>query len=164
MRKNIVTNISIMSTFKTSPYFRTNLGVATTMERGGERVLNKADSFASYYYTRYRSYPLGQGVIGEIMFYVDHYIKDPLIAMYVDNQEFIFEYDENHVNEHGINHYIGHLLMTVDSRMGIRQEKKEEEEIERFVDTPDPDKLLTNPGAVTYDDLKAFISSRKPKI
>lgn len=164
MRKNVVTNIQLMNEFKRSEYFRTNLGMATTMERSGERVLNKADTFASYYYSRYRSYPLGQGIIGELMFYVDHYIKDPLIAFYVDDQEFIFEYDSGHVEQHGINHYIGHLMMSVDTRMGIRQEKIEEEQDMRFSDVPDPNKLMMNPGAVNYEDLRAYIESKKPKI
>ena len=82
MAVNIVTNLQIISKVKTSRYFRTNLGLVATVEKGGNRKYNEKDGFSAYYNTGYNTIIYGQGNIGDIKFYTDHYIKDEVMALY----------------------------------------------------------------------------------
>lgn len=156
---NIVTNYKIYQIFKQkSKYFRTNLGLVSTIEaRGGaERVFNPKDDFAYFYNTTYRTTILGQGNIGDIFIYVDHYIKEDKIAFYYDKEEFIFDFNEAMVVEKGVDFYLGHLIKTIETEHQERILAKERES-EKKNEVGDPDKILVNPGNVKYADLKAYM-------
>ena len=117
MTYNIVTNYKICQVFKNkSKYFKVNLGYATTSENNsGDRVLSQKDDFAYFYNTTYKGASvLGQGNIGNIKIYVDHYIKEDLIAMYWDKEEFIFEFDKKIVDEKGVDFYLGYLIKNIE--------------------------------------------------
>ena len=162
MEYSIVTNFRINQSFKSkSKYFKVSLGqVSTTDSNSGDRVYSQKDTFAYFYNTTYKTTIYGQGSIGNIKFYTDHYITEDHIAMYYDKEEFIFDYDEKMVKEKGVDFYLGNLIKTIETEYKHRLEKEEEvkEEIKKQVG--DPDKVLNNPGAVTYADLKAYLDKK----
>lgn len=160
----IVTNLEIIKEFKKSRYFRVNLGMSVTMEKNGERILSDKDQFAASYNYQYKTSIYAQGMIGNIKFYIDHYIKEDKIAAYLELEEFVFDYDKNFIKEKGIDAYVGHILMKVDERYEERKQK-EKEEYEKKVNAPakvgDPEKLIKNPGAVTYEDIVEYMKRKR---
>lgn len=161
MEYNIVTNYKNNQTIKSkSKYFTVNLGLASTKEsKSGDRLLNTGDDFAYFYNTKYRTTILGQGNIGNIKFYTDHYITTNQLAFYYDKEEFIFEFDDKMVSEKGVDFYLGHLIKTIETEFEdrIQKEKDIEEEKKNGREVGDPNKVLVNPGNVKYSDLKAYL-------
>lgn len=162
MAVNIVTNFSLISKIKTSRYFRTNLGLVATVEKGGNRKYNEKDGFSSYYNTGYNTIIYAQGNVGDIKFYTDHYIKEDVMAVYIGEnfEEFIFEWDESMFKEKGMDFYIGHLLKESESRY---DEKKKNDELKKLEPRPkgNAEAIMSNPGAVTYEDLQAYIEKKR---
>ena len=60
MGLNIVTNREIVNKFKSSNYFRVNLGLVPTIEKNGGRVYNDSDKFAYFYNKTYQTSIYGQ--------------------------------------------------------------------------------------------------------
>ena len=62
--------------------------------------------------------------------------------------------------EKGIDHYIGFLLKDVDLKY---EEKVKNEELRKLepVSEGDPEKVFTNPGSVTYADVKAYLEKKQ---
>jgi hypothetical protein len=161
MSYNVVTNMNVMKDIKKSPHFRTNLGLVNTIEKNGNRVYNDRDKFSHFYNVRYKTTTFGQGNIGDIMFYVDHYIRKDQIAFYKDSEEFIFDYDPNIVMEKGINFYLGYLLKEIETKLDKKAKKAEKDRIEKMTKTHDPNKLKVSPGQVRYEDLEAYIREKR---
>jgi hypothetical protein len=162
MGLNIVTGYHIINEFKKSNFFRQNLGLVTTVDKGnGRRLFNDQDSFSHFYCSQYRTNILGQGNIGDIRIYVDHFIKDSTIAVYYGDkfEEFLFEFNFNMTKEKGINFYLGHILKNVEEEYEERSKNKELRKIEEKV-VGDPEMVIKNPGSVTYEDLKAYMNKR----
>lgn len=163
---NIVTSFNIISEVKVgSKYFRINLGLASTVEsqKGGDRILNDKDQFAYSYNNQYKTTIYAQGNIGNIRFYTDHYIKEDVLAVYYNLEEFVIPYDRNLVKEKGIDAMIGLVLKTVKEQYQERQDKIEEErkaKLEVKIEAK-PDIVHLNPGAVTYEDLKAYMEKKR---
>lgn len=160
-RYNIVTNEKINNILKTKCiYYKTDLGFVSTIEnKSGIRELNTQDSFAYFYNTRYNTTIRCKGRVGDIRFHIDHYILEDKIAFYVDNQEFIFEYDHNLLMEKGAEFYIGHLIKTVELQIENKNEIKNQDKNTKKQGNPD---LVTqNPGAVSYEDIRAFIEKKR---
>lgn len=158
---NIVTNYQIIQFFKKSKYFRTNLGMSITMEKNHERILSDKDPFAASYNYQYHTSIYGQGQIGNIRFYVDHYIKESKIAAYLDLEEFIFDFDEEFIKTKGIDAYVGNILMRVDSAYKEKMESKKALEENKTQKIGNPNNLIKNPGAVTYEDIKEYLKNKK---
>ena len=161
MAYNVLTNSFVMSEVKRCRYFKINLGVASTVDRNGNREFNDQDKFSYYYNTQYRTTIYAQGNVGDIKFYNDLFIKDPLMAVYVgqQNEEFIIDVDFELIKEKGIDFYLGHILKKIEEeheeRVKLNIEKKSE---------PKPvgnsDMVTFNPGAVRYEDLKAYLEKQ----
>jgi hypothetical protein len=160
-RYQVVTNHNVMRWVKQSEYFKANLGYAVTMENKGERTLNDKDHFAGSYNHQYKTTIYAQGSIGDIFFYVDYGILDDTIAGYHRLEEFVFQFDEKQVREKGISAYLGGILKSIDTQYAERmeKEKREKEILEKRAGSAD--KLTMNPGAVTYDDIKAYIQQKR---
>ena len=160
----IVTNEKIIQFFKKSKYFKVNLGMSVTLEKNGERLLSDKDTFAASYNYQYKTCIYAKGLIGNIKFYLDYYIKEDKIAAYLDLEEFIFDFDQNFIIEKGIDAYIGHILLQVDN-MYEEKKRKEREEYERKINNPvvagKAEKLIKNPGAVRYEDIVEYMKSKK---
>lgn len=160
-RYQIVTNHRIMWWVKQSQYFKTNLGYAVTMEHKGERTINDKDHFAGSYNHQYKTTIYAQGTIGDIFFYVDYGILGDTIAGYHKLEEFIFKFEEKEVSEKGISAYLGGILRSIDTQYAERmdRQKREKELLERRAGSAE--RLTMNPGAVTYDDIKAYIQQKR---
>lgn len=160
---SIVVGNTALRNFINSRYFRKGLGlVSTIIDKSGRRIPNKDDLFAYFYNTRYKTTIYGQGNVGDIRFYLDHYITDSTFVVYVgDNyEEFIFDIDYELIKEKGIEFYIGHILKDVDIRYKDKQEK---DELTKNVTKPagDPNAVFNNPGNVSYEDLKAYLDKKQ---
>jgi hypothetical protein len=159
---NIVTNYKINQIIKSySKYYKVSLGFsATTESNASERVLNQKDEFAFFYNTTYNTTIMGQGSIGNIRFYTDHYIKEELIAFYFKKEEFIFEFEPNLVKEKGIDFYLGYLIKKIETEYADRLKKEQEAKETKKVEA-NAEKIFKNPGNVTYDDLKAYMEQQR---
>jgi hypothetical protein len=157
---SIVSSFQVLQNFKKSRYFRISLGLVATVEKNGSRTYNKSDKFSNFYNNQYRTTIYGQGNIGDIRFYVDHYITDSSFVVYTDDfQEFIFNFDPLLFRDRGIDFYMGHILKNVeedyDARVLANELKKIEEKPVGF-----SEKILNNPGNVNYEDLKAYLAEK----
>lgn len=159
---NIVTNYKINQIVKSySKYYKISLGFsATTESNAAERVLNKKDDFAYFYNTLYSTTIMGQGSIGNIRFYTDHYIREDKIAFYFKKEEFIFDFEQNLVKEKGIDFYLGYLIKKIETEHADRI-KKEQEAKENKKVIANSEKVFLNPGNVTYEDLKAYMEKQR---
>ena len=99
---NVVTNQNIINDIKTSKYFKINLGMSITTEGKEGRILSDKDHFAASYNYQYKTSIYAKGNIGGIKFYLDHFIKDDVLAIYYNLEEFVFEYDRKFAIEKGI--------------------------------------------------------------
>lgn len=162
MAINIITSYQIAQVFKTSKYFRQNLGLVITVDKSGRRDMNRKDEFAFFYQNQYRTTIYAQGNVGDVKFYVDHLIKDDTFAVYTGDtfEEFLYTFDRKLIKEKGIEHYIGFLLKDVDLKY---EEKVKNEELRKLepVSEGDPEKVFTNPGSVTYADVKAYLEKKQ---
>lgn len=160
MGYSIVTNQKINNYFKGSRYYRRNLGLIATVEKNGDRVYNERDKFAHFYNTQYKTTIYGQGNVGDLMFYNDLYIHQDLIAVYLNTEEFIFEFDEKLMKEKGPDHYLGHILKELENQHEERLKEAEEKKIQ--TEKPaDPDLVFKNPGSVNYADLQAYLQKKQ---
>jgi hypothetical protein len=159
MRYNIVTNYTINSLIKQkSKHYKVGLGQSITLEdRSGERIMNARDQFAFVYNQYYKSSVLKQGSVGDIDFYTDHLILDNKFRLYIDREEFIYDFDEKKVLENGIDSYLGYILK-------ISQESFDEIIEEKIKDNSEKrgnaDNILKSPGAVRYEDLKEYLNTK----
>jgi hypothetical protein len=161
MALHVVCGYHVVQDFKKSRYFRVNLGLVQTVDKGGRRLFNEKDKFSHFYNNQYRATIYGQGNIGDIKFYTDHFIKDNTIAVYYNNtfEEFIFNMDYDLLKQKGIDFYIGHILKSVEEQY---EERVKNEELRKLEEKPEgnADMITINPGSVTYADLKAYLDKR----
>ena len=157
----VVTNHNVMRWIKQSALFQTNLGFAVSMEHRGERTLNDKDHFAGSYNHQYKTTIYAQGNIGDIFFYVDYGILDDTLACYHKLEEFVFPFNEKQIREKGVDSFLGGLLKSIDTQYAERmeKEKREKEVLEKRAGSAE--KLTMNPGAVTYEDIKAYIQQKR---
>ena len=75
-----------MYDIKKSKYFQVSLGVANTMpdSKSDYRVINESDKFQYFYNTKFHTNLFKQGKVGDITFYVDHYILDDSLVFYLN--------------------------------------------------------------------------------
>ena len=156
---NVVTRPSIILELKKSKYYKQSLGLVPTVEKNGSRVFNDKDTFSHFYNTQYNTTILRQGTIGDITFYIDYYINEDLVALYLNTEEFIFNFEHNVVKQKGIDFYLGSLFKRLENENEDRIKEAEGKKIEIKKDA-NPDVILSSPGNVTYDDLKAYLAKK----
>ena len=162
----IVTGRQTLQNFKRCTFFKQNLGIVSTVDKNGNRILNDKDKFAFYFNSLYKTTIYGSGNVGDVKFYYDTYINDGSIGVYIGDDgaydEFIFKYDNNLEKEKGIDNYIGYLLKESETEY---ERRKEEEKIKKAQPKKagNADKLSVNPGNVTYDDILAYKKSKNKK-
>jgi hypothetical protein len=156
---NIVTRQSLINEIKKSRYWRQSLGLVTTMEHNGQRRYNEKDKFSHFYNSQYKANILMQGNIGNIIIYLDYYINEDVMALYYNQEEFIFNFDFKMVKEKGIDFYLGHLLKVIETEYEDRIKKAEEKKLEPKKEA-NPESIKLNPGMVTYDDVKAYLENK----
>ena len=168
MGYNIVTNYKLNQSIKFgSKFYTVKLGFATTkVDQAGDRQPNSDDQFSYVYSQFYKSQIYGQGYIGDIKFYTDHQIKDDVLIFYYDREEFIFEWDGAVIRQKGVDFFLGSCIKKIETEYKERVEKakedkkRAEEEAKNPVKQGNPDKIFQNPGAVSYEDLKAYLAKQ----
>lgn len=164
MGLHIVGSYQTINRFKSSKYFKTNLGLVATVEKNGNRVYNQKDGFSLFYNNQYKTIIYAQGNIGDMRFYSDHYILDGSFAVYSgDNyEEFLFSMDKDSdlLVKKGIDFYLGHLLKKVEEEYEERVKNEELRKMEPIKEG-NSDMLTMNPGNVTYADLKAYLDKKQ---
>lgn len=159
---HVVSNYQLVNEFKKSKYFKNNLGFVSTVEKNGRRTPNEKDKFSYSYMNLYKSSIYAQGNVGNIKFYTDHYINEPVFGVYYGEklEEFIFNFDFDFVKEKGIDAYLGKTLKDLEERY---EERVEEKELKKKQEKPkgNPEMVFKNPGGVTYEDLKEYLKQKK---
>lgn len=162
MAVNIVTNYQLITHIKTSRYFRVSLGLVATVEKNGSRKFNEKDMFSNIYSNSYNTTIYGQGNVGNIRFYTDHYIKEPVLAVYYGEafEEFIFDFDFAMFREKGMDFYLGHILKEVEIKY---EERKKNDELKKIEEKPagNPELISQNPGSVSYADVQAYLEKKR---
>jgi hypothetical protein len=158
MAYNIVTNTFVIQEVKKCRYFKINLGLAATVDKNGSREFNNKDKFSFYYNSQYRTTIYAQGNVGDIKFYTDVFIKDPVMAIYVgpENEEFLIDVEFQLIKEKGIDFYLGHILKKVEEEHEERIKANTEKKVESKP-TGNSEMVTFNPGAVRYEDIKAYL-------
>lgn len=161
MALNFVCGYSIIQEFKKSRHFTQSLGLVSTVEKNGTRVLNNKDQFAKYYTELYKTIIYAQGKIGDIRFYNDYAIKDDNFGVYIGEsfEEFVNTFDRELVSQKGIDFYIGHLIKLAEEAYDEKRKNDELKKVEQ--NKPgDSSMIFKNPGNVSYADLKAYLEER----
>jgi len=155
---NVVTNAMVMNEVKKCRYFKMNLGLAATVDKGVKRDYNDKDKFSYNYSNTYKTFIYAQGNVGDIKFYTDVFIKDPVMAIYVgpENEEFLIDVDFELIREKGIDFYLGHILKKVEEEHEERIKANTEKKVEPKP-TGNSEMVTFNPGAVRYEDIKAYL-------
>ncbi len=157
----IVTSNVVLQEIKKCIYFKKSLGVASTTDRNGERIFSDKDKFSYFYNMQYKTTIYAHGNIGDIRFYNDIYVTEPIMAIYIDPnyEEFLINVDFNMLHEKGIEGYLGYILKTVEEE---NEERVKDNVIKKSEPKPagNADLVTINPGAVRYEDLKAFIEKQ----
>lgn len=154
---NIVTTPQIIQHIKKSKYFKIKLGYSLTLynEKKSKNEFNENNKFGIFYKEKKKSICQKEGNIGPIDFYSDYYINKQIVSVWIDSKEYEFDFNFNITN---IDDYIGKILN--DAK--VKNEKSENnKEIEKILSAkPDPNKIINNPGAVTYEDLKEYYKNK----
>jgi hypothetical protein len=180
MKISIVVGNGAIKYFQSSKYFRVDLGFVSTVEKNGRRVLNESDTFAYYYNSLYKKNILSKGRIGDILFYLDMYVAGEAFGAYIhlpdgEFEEFVMNIDRKLISEKGIDFYIGSIIKYVEEEKIRRDKEIEEREkiekemkdkksinsIKKNAPVGDPQKVIKNPGAVTYADVRAYIEMKQ---
>lgn len=166
MAYQVITNIKIMQDIKTCPYFRVNLGLSNTVDTRDGKTLRETDGFQHFYNVKYKTTIFGQGNIGDIMFYVDHYIKEDVLVFYKDLEEFPFPHDPETIKEKGVSFFLGACLKQMEEQHEERIKQAAEDEITKQQEADDrktnadADKVFDNPGAVSFEDLQEYLKKK----
>lgn len=80
--------------------------------------------------------------------------------VFYTKEEFKFNLDRQMIKEKGIDFFLGSLLKKIETENEERVKKSKEEEIKTKREA-DPNLILKSPGAVTYDDLKAYMEKKR---
>ncbi len=161
----VASHKTIQKIKKGSKYFKPNLGMSFTVDDKKGRVLrfNDSDTFSKFFYEKTSRMPYAQGEIGTINFFVDHYITDHLVLCYYNNEEIAFEFIDQTAEQKGIDAYLGSMIKKVESiyteEVVEKKENATKAEIEKM--PGDPNKVFTSPGTATYEDVKAYLRSKK---
>lgn len=158
---NFVSNNFISSELKKSKLFKRNMGHSITSKKNGNSNLsfNKEDSFIEFYYGKHGTIPKKEGNIGSICFFTDHYIKGDIIGVFYKDKDFIFEYDKRVVLSQNIDSYIGSLIKEIETK--YEGELSDAKVLKK--EKGDPNKVFSDPGNVSYEDMKAYIKNKNKR-
>jgi len=101
---------------------------------------------------------LKHGFIGDVNFYNDSLIKENVLQLYIENEEFFIPWDNKTIMEMGFDAWLGKILKENTEKFEEMRNNQNEEVIEEK--KGDSQKVLISPGSVTYDDMKAYLESQ----
>lgn len=163
---NIVTTKEVLKMIKSSSkYFKLNLGFAVTSESNSSvRTYNKKDEFAYFYNSSFKANLILEGNIGNISIYTDFNIQNNKLVFFYKNENFVFDYEIDVHNQKGADFLLGKYIRTMETDFADKLKAKEEEakrEAQEQKRTGDPNKVFTNPGHVTYEDIVAYMEKQR---
>lgn len=152
---NVVCHPQVINFFKKSKYFKTELGYSLTLfnEKKNNIEFNKHNEFGLFYKDKKKSICQKEGNVGPVDFYVDYYLKNNTISVWFKDTEFDFEFSLNEFKSKGVDNYLGDILNSV-------KESNTKAEKIKINEKPNPEKVFTNPGEVTYNDLKEYYKNK----
>jgi len=158
---NIVSNQHINNEIKKSNYYKTVLGKSLSVKKNGRRQfrLDEEEKFIKFYMDEYRSVLHRLGKIGRLNFFVDHYLKEDLIIFFYKEKDFVFEHSPALLRSLGINSYLSSFIEKIETE--YKDEMEGVGDIKLKDDEEDPkEKIASNPGSVTYEDIKKYYKNK----
>lgn len=168
---NIVSTQFINNEFKKSKYYKTTLGKSLSRKKNGKREFNldEEEKFIKYYAEEYKALIHRVGKIGKLNFFVDHYLKEDLIIFFYKDKNFAFEHSPAILRSKGVNVYLSSFIEKIETEY-----KDEIENVDSNGDIlsddgddggkGDHEKLIKNPGEVTYEDIKKYYKNKGKNI
>lgn len=158
---NIVSNQHINNEFKKSNYYKTTLGRSLSVKKNGKREfrLDEEEQFIKFYMDEYRSVLYRMGKIGRLNFFVDHYLKEDLIIFFYKEKDFIFEHSPALLRSNGVNAYLSSFIEKIETEYKDEMEGVSGIKIDGEEEDP-KEKIMSNPGAVTYEDIKKYYKNK----
>ena len=158
---NIVSNQNINQEFKKSNYYKTILGKSISVKKNNKREfrIDNEENFLKFYLENFRSILYRVGKIGKLNFFVDHYLNEDLIIFFYKEKDFVFEHSPALLRSQGVNVYLSKFIEKIETEY-----KDEIEDVKGIkVENPsegDPENIIKNPGAVTYEDIKKYYKNK----
>jgi hypothetical protein len=165
----IVSSKTIVSFFNSSKYFKKSLGkiYLGNVKNEMKLDLSKQEDFVKFYYEKSNGSKIfKEGNIGQIEFYTDFNIKNELIFFY-EQWDFTFQFNKQILNDKGIEGYLGSIIKEIETNYieNLKKTQKEKEVVKELSPIEKIEmakqKLKTNPGMITYDDVKEILKSKK---
>lgn len=140
-----------------SKYFKKELGKSLTVEKNEDREMREKE-FASWYYDKYKCLIFKQGVIGTLHFFIDYRLKENFIGFFRKEDPDVHQYGVEWDIEKGenIDAWLSMKLQDVDNTIAYNKDKESKE-----TTTGDGEKLIQNPGSVSWNDIKDFYQRKK---
>jgi len=165
-----ISNKNVINKFKSSKYFKRDLGkvfISSKAKNENKFDLTQQEDFVKTYYKTTNGVKLlKEGNIGQIEFYSDHTIGNNVIVYYDNTYDFNFIHNEKNMLDVGIEKYLGSMIKEIETKLlpNIKEQYKQQQAPQ----VSEEDKVLmakqkikTNPGSVTYDDIKEILKSKK---
>ena len=162
---NFVAKKSIIDSFKSSKYFKVNMGHSMSVDDGGQRKfqINDKDKFAKFYHTKYNIALLSEGNIGSLNFFSAYYIDEDIVVVFFDDKDFVFVHEPDRLRREGVDSYLGSIIKEIETSY--------EDELAgaggnidkslHGMEGGNADKLTENPGSVTWEDIQAYYKKKK---
>lgn len=162
---NFVAKKSIIDSFKGSKHFKVNLGHSLSVNKDGQRKfqINDKDKFAKFYHDKYRIALLSEGNIGQLNFFSDYYIDEDIIVVFFDDKDFVFVHEPLTMRDKGIEAYLGSLIKEIETKHEneLANAGSNIDDAYNNKEQGDADKLIKNPGSVTWEDIQAHYNRKK---
>lgn len=147
-----------------SKYFQKKLGRSLTLEKNNERFLrmdeddNTREIFTTWYYNNFKALIFKAGEIGPLYFYIDHFLKKEVMGFFMENEsdkhQYLVEWSQEEVNSNGIDIWLSEKLKEIDETLDYHKNENEKEI--NTIKEGNANKLLSNPGGVTWEDIKKY--------
>lgn len=161
---NITAPLPYINKIKTSKYFKQDLGKSHMVydEKKGDRYLREGD-FTTWYYNSYRSLAVKSGQIGPLHFYIDYHLREEIMGFFLDTDltkhQYAIEWEQDLVDKLGIDIWLSEKLKYIDETLANEIENENNKDQEEEVG--DANKLLNNPGGVSWKDIEAHFNKKK---
>lgn len=159
---NITAPRHYITYIQSSKYFTQDLGRSHTVydEKKGDKELREGE-FSTWYYNNYKSLIVKSGFIGPLHFYIDYYMKKEILGFFLDTDsskhQYAVEWDQKRIDIIGIDSWLSEKLWEVDNSLFENSDKEYTEEVQNG----DSDKLVTNPGGVSWKDIEDYYNKKK---
>ena len=160
---NMVVSLNTSDIIKrSSKYFVSELGLASTMSVEGVGTVNNiGDSFATFYRRTFNRNVFLKGRIGNISIYFDPYVPNDKILFWLNGKGEEFTIDLQTILSTGVDSIIGQMIHDLKNA-----DTSTEDAFAKSADIGqgDASKLTKNPGRITASDIMAYLDSKRKTI